>query len=59
MMCNDEPMFVNHCAYTEPNIVNRGMLYWAGGCESWCLMLRQLLWVMVSYTKPVVVSHGV
>jgi hypothetical protein len=32
--------------YTDPS-----------GCESWCVMLSQLLWIMVCYAKPVVVNH--
>jgi hypothetical protein len=38
--------------FAEPVVVNHGVLYWARGCESWCIILSQLLWIMVCYTKP-------
>jgi hypothetical protein len=28
------------------------------GCEWWCVMLSQWLWIMVSYIEPVTVNHG-
>jgi hypothetical protein len=31
----------------------------ASGCESWCAMLSQLLWIMVRYAEPVVANHVV
>jgi hypothetical protein len=34
-------------------------LCWASGCESWCAMLSQWLWIMVCYAEPVVMYHGV
>jgi hypothetical protein len=53
--------------YAEPVAVHLGVLCWASGCESWCVilgsgcvtwcvMLSQWLWIMVIYTEPVV--HG-
>jgi hypothetical protein len=29
------------------------------GCASWCVMLSQGLWIIVSYDEPVVMNHGV
>jgi hypothetical protein len=48
MVCNAEQVVVSH-----------GELCWASGCESWCVMLRQWLWIMVCYAEPVGVKHGV
>jgi hypothetical protein len=31
----------------------------SSGCESWCVMLRQWLWIRVCYSEPVVVNHAV
>jgi hypothetical protein len=45
--------------YSEPVVVNHGVLCWASGCESWCAMLNQWLCIMVCYAEPVVVNHGV
>jgi hypothetical protein len=42
----------------EPMVVNYDVLWWTSDCESWCVMLSKWLRVMVSYAKPVVVSHG-
>jgi hypothetical protein len=39
--------------------VNHGVLFWNSGCESWCVILKQWLWIMVCYSGPVVVNHGV
>ena len=50
------------CKSYEPVVVNNGVLYWAGGCESWCelwyAMLNLWLWSMVCYADQVIVSHG-
>ena len=35
------------------------LLFWASGFESWWVMLSQWLWIMVCYSEPVVVNHGV
>ena len=45
--------------YAEPVVVNHGVLFWASGCESYCVILSQWLWIMVIYAEPVVVNHGV
>jgi hypothetical protein len=37
--------------HVEPVIVNHGVLFWVSGCESWCAMLSQWLWIMVSITS--------
>jgi hypothetical protein len=42
--------------YSEPVFVNDSELCWASGCESWCVMLSELLWIMVCYDEPVVVN---
>ena len=39
-------------SYAEHVVVNHGLLCWASGCESWCVMLSQLLWIMVCYSEP-------
>jgi hypothetical protein len=39
--------------------MNNGVVFWASGCESWCVILSQWLWIMVCYAEPVVVNHGV
>ena len=44
--------------YSEPVVVNHGVIYWTSGCESWFVMLSQWLWTMVWYTAPVVVKRG-
>jgi hypothetical protein len=36
-----------------------GVLFWASGRESSCVILSQWLWIMVSYAEPVVLNHGV
>ena len=71
MLSYVELMFVIHCVllsqwlwimvcYTEPVVVNHGVLFWAIGCESYgVLCLNQRLWIMVCYAEPVVVNHGV
>jgi hypothetical protein len=60
MVCYAESVVVN-CAvlclwvmvsYTEQVAVNHGLLCYASGCESWCVMLSQWLWIMVSYAEP-------
>jgi hypothetical protein len=45
--------------YSEPVVVNHGVLFWASGCESCCVILSQWLWIMVCYAELVVVNHGV
>ena len=44
--------------YTEPVVVNHGVLYRASGCKSWCVLLSQWVGIMVCYAEPVVVNHG-
>ena len=59
MVCYAEPVAVNHAVlYLFEWFVNHGVQCWASGCESWCVMLSQWLWIMLSYGQPVVVSHG-
>jgi hypothetical protein len=38
--------------------VNHGVLWWASGWESWCVMLSHWLWIMVCYSEPVFVNHS-
>jgi hypothetical protein len=38
--------------YAEPVGVNHGVLYGASGCESWCAIRSQWLYIMVCYTEP-------
>jgi len=45
--------------YAEPVVVNHGVLCWASGCESRCVILSQWLWIMVWNAEPVVMNHGV
>jgi hypothetical protein len=40
--------------YSEPVVVNHGVLCWASGCESWCALLNQLLW----YNMPLFTTFG-
>ena len=62
MLSYVELVFVIHCVllsqwlwimvcYAEPVVVNRGVLFWAIGCESWCAMLNQWLCIMVCYAE--------
>ena len=43
--------------YTEPVVVNHGVLCGAIGCESWCVILSQWLLVMMCIAEPVAVNH--
>jgi hypothetical protein len=43
--------------YAEPVVVNHGVLYGASGCESWCVLLRQWLLIMVCIVDQVIVNH--
>jgi hypothetical protein len=43
----------------EPVVLNHGVLCWPSGCESWCALMSQWLWIMVCFAEPVVVNHGV
>ena len=44
--------------YSEPVVVNLGVLFWASGCESCCVILSQWFWIIVSYAEPVVMNGG-
>jgi hypothetical protein len=44
--------------YTEPVVVNHGVLCGASGCESLCAILNQWLLIMVYITEQVIVNHG-
>ena len=44
--------------YTEPVVVNHGVLSRASGCESWCVLLSKLLLIMVCIAEQVIVNHG-
>ena len=43
--------------YTEPMVVNHGVKYRASGCESWCVLLSQWLFIMVCIAEQVIVNH--
>jgi hypothetical protein len=44
--------------YYEPVVGNHGVLYGISGCESWCVLLRHWLLIMVCYAEPVAMFHG-
>ena len=46
-------------SYVNPEVDNHVVLYWACGCESLWVMLRQLLCIIVSSAQSAVVKHGV
>jgi hypothetical protein len=70
MVCNSEPMVVNHgllcpnkgceymASYTKPVVVNHGMLCGAIGCESWCVLLSQWLLIMEYIAEQVTLNLG-
>jgi hypothetical protein len=39
-------------------VVNHGVLVWASGCESWCVILSQWLLIMDCSDVPKVVNYG-
>ena len=41
MVCNAEPVVVNHGLLCRPKVVNHCVLYEASGCDSWCANLSQ------------------
>ena len=45
-------------SYVVPVVVSHSELCCASGCESWWLMLRKWLIIMVGNAEPVVVNHG-
>jgi len=46
-------------SYAEPVVVNNAVVCWAGGSKkSWCVILSQWVWIMVTYAELVVVDHG-
>jgi len=40
------PLISSSSSYTEPVTVNHDVLCWASGCESWCVILYKLLWII-------------
>ena len=58
MTCYGGPVIVNVCN-AEQVVASHSELCWTSGCESWCVMLCQWLWIMVCYAEPVVDNHGV
>ena len=44
--------------YTEPVVVNHGVLYWTSGCESGFIIQSKWLWIMLCYSEPRVVNHS-
>jgi hypothetical protein len=44
--------------YTEPVVVNHGVLSGTSGCESWCVMLSKWLLIMVCIAEQVILNHG-
>ena len=65
MLCYTEPIVFELWGraigyeWYEPVVVNYGVLCWTSGCESWCVMLSQWLWIIVCYTDPLVMYRGV
>jgi hypothetical protein len=37
------PWLLIMLCYAEPVVVNNGVLYFASGCETWCVILSQWL----------------
>ena len=46
-------------SYAEPIIVNHDEVWLASLCESWCVIMSELLSIILCYVEPVVVNHGV
>ena len=44
--------------YAVPVVVNHGVLYGSSGCESWCAILSQWLFIMMCIAGQVIVNHG-
>ena len=45
MVCYAEPVVdESWCVMLRPVVVNHGVLCWASGCESWCVILSQWFW---------------
>jgi hypothetical protein len=59
------PWFTTTCSLSSLTIIHNHWLSiihhdsqpLASGCESWCVMLSQRLWIMVWYAEQVVVNH--
>jgi hypothetical protein len=58
---DSQPLALKNTAmyYSEPVVVNHGVLFWASRCESWFAKLNQWLWIMSCYVEPVVVNSYV
>jgi hypothetical protein len=52
---HNTPSFTTTCS-DKHNMIH---LNWGSGYESWCVILRQWLWIKVCTAEPVVVNHGV
>jgi hypothetical protein len=68
MVCYAKPVVVNQCVMLSRVCGNQCVLFWASGwesrwesyasgCESWCILLSQWLWITMSYYVPVGVNH--
>jgi hypothetical protein len=50
--------------YAGPLVVNRGVLCWASGCDSWCAMLCKWLWIIcvmqikINYNYTLFINGG-
>jgi hypothetical protein len=44
--------------YSEPLVVNHGVLFWARCCDSRCIILSKWLWILLCYSDSGVVNHG-
>jgi hypothetical protein len=53
-----EDQFNTPWVYTEPVVVHLGVLYGVSGCDTWCVMLNQWLWIIVYHGEPLVLNHG-
>jgi hypothetical protein len=49
----------HHDTQPLPVVVKHVVVCWSSGCESWCSILSQWLWIMVCYAEPVVVNYDV
>jgi hypothetical protein len=45
-------------SYAEPVVVNHGLVCCAKGCESWCAILSQWLFIMMCIAGQVIVNDG-
>ena len=44
-------------SYPEPGVVNHAVVFLASGCESWCVMLSNWLYLTVGYAELIIVNQ--